>query len=65
MSEKFKTFPGKFICKTCQEKVSVLRLWLESGDVTWMCSKKHISKVALIRAKSSYERKNREQKAKG
>jgi hypothetical protein len=44
----FIVFPGKFPCKKCSEEVLSLRLWRESGDVTWMCSAKHISKVKLI-----------------
>jgi hypothetical protein len=57
MSEKFKVFPGKFTCKKCNEEVNVLRLWLETADVTWMCSQKHISKVPLILTRKDYERK--------
>jgi hypothetical protein len=56
MSEKFKIFSGKFICKKCNEEVNSLRLWLDSADVTWMCSQKHISKVPLILTKKDYER---------
>jgi len=44
----FKIFPGKFPCKKCQEEVLSLRLWPESGDATWMCTNKHISKVSLM-----------------
>jgi hypothetical protein len=52
MAEKdFKVFPGKFSCKKCEEEVLSLRLWLDSGDATWMCSKKHVSKVGLIPVK--------------
>ena len=52
MAEKdFKVFPGKFLCKKCGEEVLSLRLWLDSGDATWMCSKKHVSKVGLIPVK--------------
>jgi hypothetical protein len=52
MAEKdFKVFPGKFPCKKCEEEVLSLRLWLDSGDATWMCSKKHVSKVGLIPVK--------------
>jgi hypothetical protein len=56
MSEKFKIFTGKFVCKKCNEEVNSLRLWLDSADVTWMCSQKHISKVPLILTKKDYER---------
>jgi hypothetical protein len=49
MAEKdFKIFEGKFPCKKCGEEVLSLRLWLSSGDATWMCSRKHLSKVGLI-----------------
>ena len=44
----FKIFPGKFPCKKCNEEVLSLRLWPETGDVTWMCSSKHISKMNLV-----------------
>lgn len=57
MSEKFKVFAGKFICKKCNEEVNALRLWLETADVTWMCSQKHISRVPLIITRKDYERK--------
>lgn len=57
MSEKFKIFPGKFVCQKCNEEVKSLRLWLDSADLTWMCSQKHISKVALIITRKDYERK--------
>jgi hypothetical protein len=57
MSEQFKIFAGKFICKKCNEEVNSLRLWLDSADVTWMCSQKHISKVQLIVTRKDYERK--------
>ena len=45
---KFKVFEGKFPCHTCKEEVTSLRYWIEAGDATWMCSKKHISKVGLL-----------------
>jgi hypothetical protein len=48
MSKEFTVYPGKFPCKTCQEIVGSLRYWRETGDATWMCSQKHISKVGLI-----------------
>ena len=56
MSKEFTVYPGKFPCKTCQEEVLSLRYWVETGEATWMCSKKHISKVGLIPPK----RKKRE-----
>ena len=59
MSNKdFKVFPGKFPCKKCNAEVTSLRLWTASGDATWMCEQKHMSKVSLIpqkKKKSDYE----------
>jgi hypothetical protein len=43
----FRVFNGKFPCKKCNEEVTSLRFWPESGDTTWMCTKKHMSKVGL------------------
>ena len=57
---KFKVFEGKFSCHTCKEEVTSLRLWLETTDLTWMCSKKHVSRAALIKTKKDYEREERE-----
>ena len=51
MAKEFTVIPGKFPCKKCKEEVLSLRLWLDSGDATWMCSKKHVSKVGLIQVK--------------
>ena len=56
MSEKFKTFTGKFTCQKCNEVVGTCRLWNETKDVTWMCSKKHISKVGMMpKTKKDYK----------
>ena len=49
--EKFLQVPGKFICKKCKQDVTEARFWYESGDVTWMCQSKHISKVELVAKK--------------
>ena len=56
-NDKFKVFQGHFICQVCKEEVKSLRLWLETANLTWMCSNKHISKVPLIITKKDYERK--------
>ena len=49
MADKdFTIYNGKFPCKKCQEEVTTLRLWVESGDATWMCTKKHVYKVNLM-----------------
>lgn len=55
--ERFKVFTGEFNCQICKEEVESLRLWIETAELTWMCSKKHISKVPLIMTKKHYERK--------
>ena len=59
---KFKIFEGTFPCHTCKEDVTSLRLWMETLDLTWMCSKKHVSKVCLVKTRKDYEREEREQK---
>ncbi len=57
---KFVIFPGKFPCHTCKEEVLSLRLWKETFELTWMCSKKHLSKAHIKMTKKDYERKERE-----
>jgi hypothetical protein len=49
--QKFKVFHGTFLCKSCNEEVKTIRLWIETADVTWMCSKKHVTKVSLVQPK--------------
>jgi hypothetical protein len=46
--QSFTVFKGIFPCKECKEDVLSLRFWSDSGSATWMCSKKHISKVSLV-----------------
>ena len=56
---KFMQVSGKFICQKCKTDVTEARFWFESGDVTWMCDSRHISKVCLIpqkKKKKDYER---------
>ena len=56
MPENFSTYRGKFYCQKCDDEVLISRLWNETRDLTWMCSKKHISKVSLIpKGKKDYE----------
>jgi len=55
-NEKFKVFPGKYYCQECKEEVLSVRLWGEEAKFTWMCSKKHISRVAVTKTKRDYER---------
>ena len=62
---KFSVYSGKFPCHTCKEEVLSLRLWYETLELTWMCSKKHLSKANLTMTKKDYERKNREQENRG
>lgn len=63
MSDKpFAIYSGKFICQRCEELVTSVRVWKDTGDATWQCSKKHISKVGLIpqkKTKKDYEREKR------
>jgi hypothetical protein len=49
--EKFIHIKGHFICQKCKQDVHAARFWHESGDVTWMCQIKHISKVELVAKK--------------
>jgi hypothetical protein len=49
--EKFFSFQGKFICQKCKQDVTEARFWRESGDATWMCANKHISRVELVAKK--------------
>ena len=64
MSNKpYTVYPGQFTCQTCDEIVLSARLWKGTADVTWQCSKKHLSKVCLIpkkKTKKDYEREERE-----
>lgn len=48
MDKTFSVYPGKWPCKKCGIEVALLRYWPETGDATWMCSEKHISKVNMI-----------------
>lgn len=52
----YSIFKGVFQCHTCKEDVKVLRLYTETTDLTWMCAKKHVSKVTILQRRSS-ERK--------
>ncbi len=53
----YTVYPGQFLCQECKVEVrplrlyaetKSLRLWTVKGEATWMCSKKHLSKVDLI-----------------
>ena len=56
---RYEVFTGKFPCHTCKEEVTSLRMYLETGELTWMCSKNHLSNVHLRqqkKTKKDYER---------
>lgn len=55
-NNSFKTIRGKFDCQKCNEQVDNLRLWYDTLDLTWQCSKKHISRVNIAKKKKKYER---------
>jgi hypothetical protein len=56
MYKPFSTYKGKFLCQRCGEEVASLRLWHDTLDATWQCTKKHISKVNMEPKKKSYVR---------
>jgi hypothetical protein len=43
----FMVVQGQFICKTCKVECRAARFWYGSGEISWLCSEKHISKVGL------------------
>lgn len=47
MASKYNVHPGKFPCHTCKEEVKSLRHYLETKELTWMCSKGHMTSVSL------------------
>ena len=53
---RFSVYSGKFPCHICKEEVLSLRLWKETSELSWMCTKKHISKASLIKRKSDYKK---------
>ena len=49
MYKDFSEYRGKFFCHTCKEEVLIARFYKDTTkDITWLCSKKHLSKVSLI-----------------
>jgi hypothetical protein len=57
--QKYEIFSGTFPCHTCKEPVKSLRMYLETKELTWMCSAKHMSTVSLGKVKKTkkdYER---------
>jgi hypothetical protein len=61
MSNSFTTYEGKFVCKTCKQEVSSIRIYLDTGTGTWMCKEKHISEAQVYQVgyknKRGHERK--------
>ena len=60
---KYTTYPGIFICKVCKVEVKTFRVYSETGQATWMCTNKHLSKCQLYtvgyKKKRDYEREER------
>jgi hypothetical protein len=56
----YTVYQGKFFCKLCKEETKIIRVYPNTGQATWMCSKKHISKCQLYnvgyKKKRDYER---------
>lgn len=54
-TEKFTTYYGQYICHKCKEMVTSCRLWHATKDLTWMCDKKHMSRVNMLpKSKKDY-----------
>lgn len=48
MYKDFSEYRGKFFCHTCKEAVLIARFYRDTTkDLTWLCSRKHLSKVSL------------------
>ena len=59
-NKQFTVYPGKFPCHTCNEEVKTMRFWIESTKCTFMCSKKHLSEVLLVKTKHDFIKENNE-----
>jgi len=59
---KYTVYSGHFPCHTCKEVIKSLRLYVETKELTWMCSEKHLSTVSLNtkKTKKDYDRKIRD-----
>lgn len=44
---KYSVYNGQFVCHDCKNIVGQARFWKDTYDLTWMCSKNHVSKVNL------------------
>jgi hypothetical protein len=48
MYKEFSEYRGKFVCHECKELVLIARFYGKTTmDITWLCSKKHLSRVNL------------------
>lgn len=55
MSNKpFTVYRGSFLCKECKVEVQSMRLWRDTGIVSWMCPIKHVTEVQLIYVKGMF-----------
>jgi len=61
MSNRYTVYQGDFVCHTCKEGVPNMRHYPASKNITWLCSKGHLSKVSLQtrKKKRDYERSQR------
>ena len=58
MSNRFTIYEGKFPCKTCKKEVKTIRVYIETGMASWMCSEKHLSEVELFKVGYKKKKKN-------
>lgn len=54
---KYNIYHGEFKCQECGIKVTSLRFYAETKELTWMCPDKHMSLVSLKtkKTKKDYE----------
>lgn len=45
----YSVYEGKFPCKTCGKQVNTVRVYMQTGRASWMCSDKHLSEVQLFK----------------
>lgn len=45
----YSVYEGKFPCKTCKQEVKTIRVYLDTGMASWMCSDKHLSECHLFK----------------
>lgn len=49
MSKNFTVYEGKFRCKTCDKEVKTIRIYIDTGIGSWMCSEKHLSQCQVYK----------------